>query len=217
MRQARNFVFKPFRLDVLYERLWHVDNSVRLGHKALAVLQLLVSRPGQLVTKDELLAGAWPNTAVTDAVLTTAMRELRHVLGDEARVPRFVETVHGRGYRFIAPIEETNAAMRPAEPPHRLVGREEEWACLSEWYTTAQAGRRRIAFISGEAGIGKTALVEAFALDAAQHGNVLIGHGQCIEHYGAGEAYLPLLEAVGRLGRDAAAPIATILREHAPS
>jgi DNA-binding winged helix-turn-helix (wHTH) protein/predicted ATPase len=217
MRQVRYFVFEPYRLDVLDERLWHGETSVRLGHKALVVLQYLVSQPGQLVTKEALLASAWPDTAVTDAVLTTVMREVRQALGDEARAPRFVETVHGRGYRFIAPVIETNAVIAPADPPVRLVGREEEWARLGEWYTTAQEGKRRIAFIAGEAGIGKTALVEAFAFDAAQQGNVLIGHGQCIEHYGAGEAYLPLLEALGRLGRDAAVPIAPVLREHAPS
>jgi predicted ATPase len=177
----------------------------------------LVSRAGQLVTKDDLLACAWPDTAVTDAVLTTAMRELRHALADEARVPTFIETVHGRGYRFIAPVTETHGAAPSAEDSFRLVGREEEWARLGDWYATAQEGKRRIAFIAGEAGIGKTALMEAFALDAAQQGNALIGHGQCIEHYGAGEAYLPLLEALGRLGRETAVPITPVLRDHAPS
>ena len=159
MRQVRYFVFEPFRLDVLDERLWHGKEPVRLGHKAFAVLQLLVSRPGQLVTKDELLAGAWPDTAVTEAVLTTAMRELRHALADEARVPTFIETVHGRGYRFIASVTETQGAAPSAEGSLRLVGREEEWARLGDWYATAQEGKRRIAFIAGEAGIGKTALV----------------------------------------------------------
>jgi predicted ATPase/DNA-binding winged helix-turn-helix (wHTH) protein len=217
MRLARYFVFEPFRLDVLDERLWCGDKSVRLGHKAMAVLQLLVSRPGQLVTKDDLLASAWRDTAVTDAVLTTVMRELRQALGDEARVPTFIETVHGRGYRFIAPVSETQAAAPSAEDSFRLIGREEECERLGHWYATAREGKRRIAFIAGESGIGKTALVEAFADCAAQQGNVLIGHGQCIEHYGAGEAYLPLLEALGRLGRESAVPITPILREYAPS
>ncbi len=108
MRKARYFVFDPFRLDILDERLWECEKSVRLGHKAFAVLQRLLSQPGDLVTKDELLAAAWPDTAVSDAVLTTAMRELRRALGDPARVPLFIETVHGRGYRFIASVAETN-------------------------------------------------------------------------------------------------------------
>ena len=215
MGPARNLYFGPYRLDVTDERLWRGDTAVRMGHKALSVLQLLASRPGQLVTKDDLLAWAWPDTAGTDGVLTTAMRELRHALGDEARAPRFIETVHGRGYRFIAQVD-VSLARGSAQPARLLVGREREWSRLKEWQAGALEGNRRIVFVSGEAGIGKTALVDAFAFDASQQGNVLVGHGQCIEHYGAGEAYLPLLEALGRLGREGA-PITAVLRDHAPS
>ena len=69
----------------------------------------------------------------------------------------------------------------------------------------------------GEAGIGKTALVEAFVSGLALRGTTRVARGQCIEHYGAGEAYLPILEAIGRLGRDTAAPVADILRRYAPT
>jgi predicted ATPase len=99
----------------------------------------------------------------------------------------------------------------------RLVGREAEWSRLREWYAAVRKGTRRIAFVAGEAGIGKTSLVEAFASEIAAREDALVGHGQCVEHYGAGEAYLPILEALGRLGRDATVPIARILRDHAPS
>jgi DNA-binding winged helix-turn-helix (wHTH) protein len=238
MRKGRYFVFEPFRLDVLDERLWECDRSVRLGHKALAVLQRLVSQPGQLVTKDDLLATAWPDTAVSEEVLTTAMRELRRALGDPARTPRFVETVHGRGYRFIAPVAETDLPVLPAKsttaPSHeagalvprplprvtsscRLVGRDEEWTRLHDWYATVRQGKRRIGFVAGEAGIGKTTLVEAFVSEVAARGRARVGRGQCVEHYGSGEAYLPILEALGRLGRDPAVPVADLLRDHAPS
>src|SRR5688572_8631813 len=104
MTTARCFAFGPFRLDVVDERLWERDRNIRLGHKALVMLQRLVRRPDELVTKDELFAAAWPDTAISEAVLTTAMRELRKALGDHARAPRFIETVHGRGYRFIAQV-----------------------------------------------------------------------------------------------------------------
>ena len=83
-----------------------------------------------------------------------------------------------------------------------LVGREAEWAQLHEWYATALQGTRRIGFVAGEAGIGKTALVEAFVSEVAAQGKARVGRGQCIQHYGAGEAYLPILEALGRLARD---------------
>src|SRR5262245_5762545 len=237
MRKAQYFLFEPFRLDALDERLWEREKSVRLSHKALAVLQRLVSQPGKLVTKDDLLAAAWPDTAVCEAVLTTAMREIRQALGDQARVPRFIETVHGRGYRFIAPVTETSVPAlptkqtapmgaeagaitqfsRPRVAAGLLVGRDAEWARLREWYAAALQGDRRIGFVAGEAGIGKTALVEAFVSEVAAQGKAWIGHGQCIQHYGAGEAYLPILEALGRLGRDGGTPIVALLREYAPS
>src|SRR5262245_65144154 len=97
MRKARYFVFEAFRFDVLDERLWKSEKSVRLGRKALAVLECLVKQPNQLVTKDDLMGTVWRDTAVSEAVLTTVMRELRRALGDQARAPRFIETVHGRG------------------------------------------------------------------------------------------------------------------------
>src|SRR5215468_10420156 len=238
MRKSRYFLFEPFCLDILDERLWERERSVRLGQKALAVLQRLVSQPGELVTKDDLLAAAWPDTAVCEAVLTTAMRELRRALGDQARVPRFIETVHGRGYRFIASVTETSVPaiqIKPAAPlgdesdvPMRfsrlrvadsgcLVGRESEWARLREWYATAQQGTRQIGFVAGEAGIGKTTLVEAFVSEVAASGKARVSRGQCIQHYGAGEAYLPILEALGRLGREGGPQIVALLREYAPS
>jgi DNA-binding winged helix-turn-helix (wHTH) protein/predicted ATPase len=238
MRKARYFLFETFRLDVLDERLWEREQSIRLGHKALAVLQRLVIQPGELVTKDDLLAAAWPDTSVCEAVLTTAMREIRRALGDQARVPRFIETVHGRGYRFIASVTETSVPPLPTKPTAPLapeadalthfsrppvaysgclVGRESEWARLHEWYATARQGDRRIGFVAGEAGIGKTTLVEAFVSEVATRGKARVGRGQCIQHYGAGEAYLPILEALGRLGRDGGPSIVALLREYAPS
>jgi predicted ATPase/DNA-binding winged helix-turn-helix (wHTH) protein len=239
MQEPRYLVFAPFRLDLLDQRLWRKHEAIRLSHKAFAALRCLASHPGQLVTKDDLLATVWPETVVSEGVLTTAVRELRQALADQARTPRFIETVHGRGYRFIAPVTMTHSlplssastASSQTGPDaifghplpsiaraHGFVGRETEWECLYQWYTTARQGVRQVGFIAGEAGIGKTALVEAFVSHLTAAGTVLVGHGQCIEHYGAGEAYLPLLEALGRLGRGAdGAHLTELLRVHAPS
>ena len=75
-----------------------------LSPKTFAVLRYLVSQAGHLVTKDALLEAVWPETAVSEVVIQVAIRQLRRVLGDQARPARFIETVHGRGYRFIAPL-----------------------------------------------------------------------------------------------------------------
>src|SRR5207247_7141815 len=97
------------------ERLWRGPDVLPVRHKTLGVLHALVARAGQLLTKEALFADVWPGTAVSETVLTVAIRELRRVLGDQARHPQFIETVHGRGYRFIAPV--TVAAPSPDTAP----------------------------------------------------------------------------------------------------
>jgi predicted ATPase len=164
--------------------------------------------------------------------LTVVIRELRQALGDQAHKSQFIETVRGRGYRFIAPVTmvqkpaETSEAREihsPSQPsvmaPSGIfVGRETEVAQVHRWFTRALQGERQIGFIAGEPGIGKTALVDMCVARLTATENVWVGHGQCIDHYGAGEAYLPILEALGRLCRGPEADqLVTLLRQYAPS
>jgi predicted ATPase/DNA-binding winged helix-turn-helix (wHTH) protein len=231
MPAPQRLVFGSFQLDLRDERLWCGPKVVRLPPKPFAVLACLVTQAGQLVTKDALLAAVWPDTVVSEDVLTATMRQLRRVLGDQSRPPQFIETVHGRGYRFIAPVQASaslgesvgrevpRAAPSPRfrRPPH-FVGREAELAQLVQWWTTARQGRRQVGVVAGEPGIGKTALVEAFLARVAASGACRVGHGQCIEPYGPGEPYLPVLEALGRLGREPEGPqLVAVLRQYAPS
>jgi adenylate cyclase len=102
--------FDRFRFDASTGRLWAGADEVRLTPKAAAVLAVLVGRPGEPVRKEEIFTAAWPDTAVGDDALTTCILELRKALADDARQPRFIETRHRRGYRFIAPL---NAAAAP--------------------------------------------------------------------------------------------------------
>jgi DNA-binding winged helix-turn-helix (wHTH) protein/tetratricopeptide (TPR) repeat protein len=231
MPAPQRLVFGSFQLDLRDERLWCGPQVVRLPPKPFAVLACLVTQAGQLVTKDALLAAVWPDTVVSEDVLTATMRQLRRVLDDQSRPPQFIETVHGRGYRFIAPVqapmslgesvgrEGPRAAPFPRfrRPPH-FVGRDAELAQLVQWWTTARQGTRQVGVIAGEPGIGKTALVEAFLTQVAASGACRVGHGQCIEPYGPGEPYLPVLEALGRLGREPDGPqLVSVLRQYAPS
>src|SRR5262249_4912733 len=111
MSEPQRLIFAPFLLDLRDERLWQEHEALRLRSKTLAILRCLVAHAGQLVTKDTLLQTVWPETAVNEAVLTVVMGELRRALGDQARRPRFIETVHGRGYRFIAPVAIDTASV----------------------------------------------------------------------------------------------------------
>ena len=95
--------FPPFRLDPSNERLWDEMQEIPLRPKTFAVLRYLVEHPEQLVTKDELMSAVWPDTVVGDDALTGCIRDLRKLLGDEAKTLRYIETVHRRGYRFLPP------------------------------------------------------------------------------------------------------------------
>jgi pimeloyl-ACP methyl ester carboxylesterase len=105
--------FGDFRLDPANATLKRGDAAVALTPKAFGVLELLVSRAGQLVTKDEFLDRLWPGVFVGDAVLKVCVREIRQALGDDHQAPRFIETAHKRGYRFVAPVS-VEAAAAPA-------------------------------------------------------------------------------------------------------
>ena len=99
------FSFGGFRLDEATGRLWHGDQPVPLTPKAYAVLEYLVVRPGRLIAKKDLLEAIWADVFVGDAVLKSTIREIRRALGDDATTPRFIETAHRRGYRFIAGVQ----------------------------------------------------------------------------------------------------------------
>ena len=235
--------FLDYTLDAANAQLWRGGQVVPLRAKAFTLLDYLAGRPGRLVTKADLLDAVWPDTAVSEWVLTTTVRELRAALCDDARQPRVIETVHGRGYRFIASINPESATPRTQHPPLAslritqasplrtqdsalrtiLVGRQAELETLARWWQRAQAGERQIVFVIGEAGMGKTALTDVFlgavGNEAPGDGTPpLIARGQCIEQRGAGEPYLPVLEALGRLCmQPGGAPLVESLRRHAPA
>jgi predicted ATPase/DNA-binding winged helix-turn-helix (wHTH) protein len=227
--------FADFRLDPANACLWRGTQSLALTPKAFEVLHYLVSHPDRLVSKDELLDAVWPETAISDAVVRIAIGEVRRVLGDTAQAPRFIATVYRRGYRFLAPVthaDPPDAASAPSpavapEPtlPYRLsevarplVGREAVLARLHAVWAQARQGQRQVLFLTGEPGIGKTAVVEAFVAHVRQDPAVWVAAGQCIEHYGPGEPYLPILEALGQLCRGpAGAHLGPGLRQQAPT
>jgi tetratricopeptide (TPR) repeat protein len=156
-------------------------------------------------------------------VLKTHLRQIRRALGDSVRAPRFIETVHRRGYRFIAGVHQPSGPA-PDQPPRLasatpgIVGRHGELGRLHDCLERAQRGQRQIVFVTGEPGIGKTSLVRAFWGALEGRGDLRLAAGQCIEPYGAGEPYLPILEAMSRLCRaPGGARVVDVLTRHAPS
>jgi DNA-binding winged helix-turn-helix (wHTH) protein len=185
MQTRQILSFRPYRLDLTASRLWRGKQEVKLTGKAFAVLRHLVTHAGELVTKDDLFQAAWPETVVSDAALVSCIKELRQALRDRAQERRYIETVHRRGFRFLgkavshqqsgvsggelsgvrspmSDVKNSHSALRTPHSTITLVGRTAELTQLHGWLTKALSGKRQVVFVTGEPGIGKTSLLEAF-------------------------------------------------------
>jgi DNA-binding winged helix-turn-helix (wHTH) protein/tetratricopeptide (TPR) repeat protein len=213
--------FDRFELDEANARLLRDGRALALAPTPFALLCALARQPGSLLTKNALLDQVWGHKFFSDSVLKTAISDLRTVLDDDPRNPRFIETVSRRGYRFIAATAAipTTSAVQANVPgigsPHgsSFIGRVEALAGLRRAWDAACSGRRAVVWVAGEPGIGKTTLIDHFV---ASLGDIACARGQCVDQYGAGEPYLPVLEALGELcRRDSTLP--ALLRTVAPA
>lgn len=227
------YAFEDYELDLQRYELRYAGWPVKIEPQVFNLLAYLIQYRHRVISKEELLEQLWPGRIVGEATLTSRVKAARQVIGDRGREQRLIQTLHGRGYRFIAPVEEhPDDISAPSHPPDaarlpapvipstamRAVGREAELAQLQHCWRQALEGTRQVVFVTGEVGLGKTTLVEAF-LEGVSGGDALwVGRGQCLEHYGAGEAYLPVLEALGRLCRGIDGQrLVTLLIQQAPS
>lgn len=229
MEEERYLAFGSFRLDLRTNCVYRGKQMLRLTPKAFAVLRYLLQHSNQVVTKDELLDAVWQKDDIEEAALVVCVREIRMKLGDTRKKRRFIEAVRGQGYWWIAPVVRSQelVASRQLPPPlppqsqhliPTLVGREAELERLHRWLDQALAGQRQIVFITGEPGIGKTALVDVFVTRVGASGKFWLGHGQCIEQSGAGQAYGPVLEALRRMSRvPGGKRLLGLLSQHAPT
>ena len=223
--------FGQFRLDRANAMLRRGQDRVVLAPKPFEVLCCLVERPGELVTKDELLAAVWSDLHVSESSLTVAINALRSALGDDRQAPHYIETVTRRGYRFIAsvgavqssndeqPLEERIDVSEGLTDQRRRwrVGRAGPLEVLEGVLQQVHAGQRQIVFVTGEAGIGKTTLVQ-MALERMEQRGVGVLHSGCNELFGTHEAFLPLIEALHEQCRGADGTLLLkSLRDYAPT
>lgn len=234
-------LFESYCLDIANARLLRDSEPVPLAPKPFAVLSYLVQHSGRLVTKKELFAAVWPRGYVSDASPKVAIRMVRSALQDHSKPPRFIETVHCRGYRFVATTTQaavpvSQRALGPAPEPltaapaldleavtsrgrdRHFIAREFELGQLQSWLDTALSGERRVAFISGELGSGKTTLLDVFLDRIDPRLELWVMCGQCLAQHYSGEPCLPILEALGRLCRGLSGEkVIAIMRRYAPA
>lgn len=207
--------FDTFLIEEANARVLKGDVPIDLPPRAFAVLCALARHQGQLVGKDALLDAVWGHQHVSESVLKTTISQLRAALADDPKSPRYIETAPRRGYRFIAAVTPAAAGAPAARqlPRDALIGREASLAVLEAELAQATAGACRIVFVAGEPGIGKSALIERFAAAAAAPHAL----GQCVEQYGSGEPYLPVLEALNALCRLEGPGLIDLMRHAAPT
>lgn len=228
--------FGPFRLDLEAGMLFRDNEPVPLGQRATALLSALVERPGALISKDALVDAAWQGLAVEDSNLSVQIATLRRVLG-EAGGADWIETMPRRGYRFVGPVarsQKTNGSsiatsgqqaltqrsgepiLSPSVDPSLVVGRTAPLEMLEGMKQRILAGQRQVAFVTGEAGIGKTAFIaKATELLTGQGFDLL--YGRCTERFGNNEVFLPLIDALVTRYRANGLDLLPIIRTHAPT
>ncbi|MDJ0848413.1 MAG: AAA family ATPase [Myxococcota bacterium] len=209
---------REFALDEALYQLRRGEEVIRLAPRTFDVLLYLVRHRHQVVSKGELLEGVWTGETVSEAVLPTNVAALRKALGDERAGARMIQTVHGRGYRFVGAVVESGAepaapSGAPVTPPTGdaqappesatagpFVGREDVMAELSGRLSQALAGDGCLVFLVGEPGIGKTRTAEELAADARARGARVL-RGCSYEGEGA-PAYWPWVQVLRQIFRE---------------
>jgi len=219
--------FGEFELDQGNARLLRGGSPVALAPTPFELLCALARQPGSMLTKHTLLDVVWGHRFVSDSVLKGAISDIRNALGDDPRNPRFIETIPRRGYRFVGrpmamssgdgavTVERRRSGNAPLEDATKpeFVGRQGELARLEGAWERANAGRRTLAWVAGEPGIGKTTLIEHFI---AGVDDVSCARGSCVQSFGGGEPYHAVLEALAELGRRDET-VGPVLRDIAPT
>jgi len=215
------YKFGPYEVHTRTRELYNHGMRLKLRPQAFQVLQVLVEHAGDVVTREELRQMLWPAGTFVDFEhgLNSSVKELRRALRDSANEPRFIETLPRRGYRFIAetsPLTEDHPRLIASHP--RIIGRHRIIGDILDVWSTGEGGARQVLFLSGEPGIGKTTIVQQVLARATAAGTAKATWGQCIQHYGIGEPYQPLLEAIMRLcSQPDGAGLVPVLERYAPT
>ena len=204
------YQFDDFRVDTGSFLLMKDGRAAAITPTVFRILLALLEQAGQVVMKDDLIRFVWPDSFVEEGNLNRNISTLRKALGERPCDHRFIETIPKTGYRFVAPVRSFEY-----QPPTgsgckvvngcvgHIVGRDRERKELRRAYELAQQGHGGLVCISGDVGLGKTALVDAFLRDLVQDGHAFhLARGRSSESLTETEPVLPWIEALGSLARE---------------
>lgn len=181
------YLFDDFEFDAERLELRRAGQPLKVDAVVLRLLGPLVRQAGSLISKEELVDSVWEGRAVADNVISVAMVRLRKALGHRAGEREFVVNVHGRGYRFVRPVQErTGLVLSLPTDPRTLassapfVGRAGVLGRLRDMLAEAQAGRGAVCVLRGEPGVGKTRTLEELSREA-QAAGWTVAWGYCQE------------------------------------
>ena len=197
-----------------FKRIWTAFGAITVGFAVNYLYGLWgkQSVPDLRRLADFLLGyWYWAGGALTFFAIISIFAERAH-RRHATPTPHFIGEVRGRRGAKMPPLPASSIPVSTL-----IVGRADELKQLHDWYASVLQGERRVVFVSGEAGIGKTTLLNTF-IDSLRREGVRIARGQCVEQYGAGEPYMPMLEALTQLGRSAESQqLLAILHRLAPA
>src|SRR5215470_14956132 len=113
LRNSSAFLFDDIRVEPATFRAFKAGQGIQLEPKVLKLLLFLIENRGRLTEKEEILNTIWSGTYVTENALTREIAKLRKLLGDDPKAPKYIQTVHTRGYRFIAELDEASSGESP--------------------------------------------------------------------------------------------------------
>jgi predicted ATPase/DNA-binding winged helix-turn-helix (wHTH) protein len=210
LTQRRIYEFDDFRVDTGQFLLTRSGQSKPITPTVFRILHMLLDRAGEVVSKDELIRTVWPDSYVEEGNLNRNVSTLRKALGERPSDHKYIETIPKSGYRFVAPVR-TVLFQTQAVPVHKsgdgalhdIVARDSERQQLRNAFDRACNGRGSIICINGDAGTGKTALVDAFIRDLTRNNHSYhVARSRCSESLTECEPFVPWIEAVSNLAQD---------------
>ena len=193
-RPVAGFIFGAFHLDSTNGELRRGGRPIKITGQLWSVLRCLLEKPGELIAADALATAAWAEGAASSETVGRTIRRLRSILGDTSSPPLYIESVHGRGYRFVAPV--TYVPDDATAHAKAFVGRDRELLLLRRLLAQSLASSVRVALVLGDAGMGKTTLLDRFARDPGPAPDLRIGRTVCLDAGPDPEPYGALLSVL---------------------